>query len=158
MKYCTCNRINPYPWIFATITELVFWKKSRIVAGDVTLAYANMKGDMPCLTKICAIFWDRHRARFPEKIQSTETYTNDATLRSGFLFSAKRARWRSRVLDFFQDSRIRVKSYWLVVNMFYSIEQNSYIHVKLYIWYSTKLITSANKRLHSRKTNVICRN
>ena len=43
-----------------------------------------------------------------KKIQSAETYINDATLRSGF-FSAKRARWQSRVLDFFHDSRIRIK-------------------------------------------------
>ena len=28
---------NPYPWIFGTITERVFWKKSRIIAGDVTV-------------------------------------------------------------------------------------------------------------------------
>ena len=73
------------------------------------MAYANMCGNMPCWTKIYAIFWDRHRARFPEKNSKTwEHIQNDAMLRSGF-FSAKSARWRSRVLDFFfQDSRIRV--------------------------------------------------
>ena len=43
------------------------------------------------LNKNICHFWDRHRARYPEKIQSTGTYTNDATLRSGF-FPAKRAR------------------------------------------------------------------
>ena len=36
------------------------------------------------LTKIYAIFWNHHRASFPEKIQSTEIYTNTATLRSRF--------------------------------------------------------------------------
>ena len=53
-----------------------------------------------------------------------------ATLRSGF-FLAKRARWRSRVLDFFpQDSRIRVE--WVnsndrfsmkISDLFLSLEQ-----------------------------------
>ena len=49
-----------------------------------------------------------------KKIQSTETYTNDTMLRSGF-FSVKHARSRSRILDFFQDSRIRVKNFRLEV-------------------------------------------
>ena len=35
-----------------------------------------------------------------KKFQSIGTYTNDATLCSG-VFPAKRARWQSRVLDFF---------------------------------------------------------
>ena len=45
---------------------------------------------------------------FRGKIQSIETCTNEATLRFGF-FPGKRARSRSRVFDFFRDSRIRVK-------------------------------------------------
>ena len=41
------------------------------------MAYANMRGNMPRRRKIYAIFWDHHRAWFPEKkIHSTETYTN----------------------------------------------------------------------------------
>ena len=44
------------------------------------------------------------------KNQSTETYTSNAMLRSGFF--GKRARWRSRVLDFALHSRIRVKQTW----------------------------------------------
>ena len=57
------------------------------------MAYANMRGRMPCRTKLYAIFWDRNRARFSEKKKSKarEHIQNDATLRSGF-FSGKRAR------------------------------------------------------------------
>ena len=29
--------VNPYPRFFGTITERVFWKKTRIIAGDVTV-------------------------------------------------------------------------------------------------------------------------
>ena len=62
------------------------------------MAYAN---------NICH-FWDHHRARFPKKIQSTETYTNGTTLCSGFfphnVLGDGPAFW-----TFFQDSRIRVK-------------------------------------------------
>ena len=63
---------------------------------------------MPCLTKIYAIFWDRDRAWFPEK---NPKHRNIYKWRNAalWIFSAKRARWWSRVLDFFQDSRIRVK-------------------------------------------------
>ena len=62
------------------------------------MAYANTCGNMPCWNK--CHFWDRHRARFPEKKSKTwEHIQNDAMLRSGF-FPTKRARWRSRVLDF----------------------------------------------------------
>ena len=43
-----------------------------------------MNENMPIRSKIFTNFWDRHHARFPQKIQSTETYTNDATQRSGF--------------------------------------------------------------------------
>ena len=67
-----------------------------------------MCGNMPCWTKIYAIFGTVTERAFRKKFQNTGTYTNDTTIRSGFV-SAKRVRWRSRVLDFFQDSRIRVK-------------------------------------------------
>ena len=43
-----------------------------------------------------SVYWDHHRASFPEKIQSTETYAAyEMQLRSG-VFSAKCAQWWSR--------------------------------------------------------------
>ena len=52
-KYCmqqtrfpkpyAANRLIPYPWIFGTITERFFWKKSRIIVGDVTVGTLKMK-------------------------------------------------------------------------------------------------------------------
>ena len=47
--------INPYPWIFGTITERVFWKKSRIIAGDVTAGTWRMK--IICADVSWAILW-----------------------------------------------------------------------------------------------------
>ena len=40
---CVRERLNPYPWIFGTINERVFWKKSRIIAGDITVETLKMK-------------------------------------------------------------------------------------------------------------------
>ena len=77
------------------------------------MAYANMRGNMPRYTKIYAIFWDRHRARFPEKNSKTwENIQNDATLRSGFFFRKTRSVTVPRFGFFFQDSRIRVKGFY----------------------------------------------
>ena len=56
LTYDDITYINPYPWIFRTVTERHF-----------------------------------------QKITSTETYTNDTTLRSGFFF-AKHARWWAHCL------------------------------------------------------------
>ena len=54
-------------------------------------------------------FFDRHRARCPENIHSTETYTNDAMLRCGF-FRKTRSVMVPR-FGFFRDSRISVKDW-----------------------------------------------
>ena len=102
MRFFGIFCLNPYPGSFREVLE----KISKIITGDVTagtwklyvqiecqldylmilMTYANMRWNMPRWTKIYVIFWDRDWARF--------------SLRSGF-FLAKRARWRSRVLDFF---------------------------------------------------------
>ena len=93
--------LNPYPWIFETITERVFWKKKpelSLVTSQLELekwklyvqiecqlgyimmlisngisyaAYANMRGNMPCWTKIYMLFFGTVTERgFREKIQS----------------------------------------------------------------------------------------
>ena len=77
---------------------------------------ANFKWHMPICVEGCraeqkymSFFGTVTERIFRKKIQSTETYKNGTTLRSGF-FPEKHAGSRSRVLDFFsQDSRIRVK-------------------------------------------------
>ena len=73
------------------------------------MAYAIMWGDMPCWTKIYAIFWDRDRARFPEKKSKAQKHIQMVQRCALDFFSKKRARSRSRVLLFFNDSRIRVE-------------------------------------------------
>ena len=35
--------LNPYPWIFGTVTERHFWKKSKIITGDVKFASLELK-------------------------------------------------------------------------------------------------------------------
>ena len=60
------------------------------------------------LNKNICHFWDHHRPSFPENIQRTETYTNDATLRSGFFCRKTRSMMVPR-FGFFKDSRISVK-------------------------------------------------
>ena len=77
-----------------------------------------MRGNMTSWTIIYSIFWDRYRARFPENIQSTETYTNDATLRSGFFFPENTFDDGPAFWIFSHDSRIRVddipiKYFWI---------------------------------------------
>ena len=63
--------------------------------------YANIGGDMPLWLKIYAIFWDCYRARFLEKRSKAQKHLQfDAMLRCEF-FTAKRARWWSRILFFF---------------------------------------------------------
>ena len=134
-KYCmqqtrfpkpyAANRLIPYPWIFGTITERFFWKKSRIIVGDVTvgtlkmkirctnrlsvgLSYeANFKWHMPICVERChakqnymPFFWTITERAFRKKFQSTGTYTNAATIRSEF-FPAKRARWRVQWAKYF---------------------------------------------------------
>ena len=74
----------------------------KIIGADtvsVGLSYdAYSKWHMPICAELCCaeqkympFFGTVTECDFREKIQSTETYTNDATLRSGF-FPAKRAR------------------------------------------------------------------
>ena len=83
-------------------------KRIRADRVSVGQSYdANFKWHMPICVERCRakqkympFFGTVTERAFRKKIQTTGTYTNDATLRSG-LFSAKRARRRSRVLDFF---------------------------------------------------------
>ena len=72
------------------------------------MAYVNLKGNMPRWTKIYAIFGTVAERQFREKFKAQKHIQIFSMLRSRF-FSAKHARWWSRVMDFFQDSRIRVK-------------------------------------------------
>ena len=124
--------LNPYPWIFGTNTERVFWKKSKTIAGDFPVGTkkmkticadrmsvglsddANFKWHMPiCVDAVLNkntiyllgiyYFWDRHRPRFPEKkIPKHWNIYKSSQCCTLDFFSAKHA----RVLDFFQDSRI----------------------------------------------------
>ena len=100
------EKIQNHPW----------WRHSwdlemKIICADrvpVELSYdANFKWHMPILLErcraeqnICHFSGPSPSALCGKKFQTTGTYTNDATLHSGF-FPAKRARWRFRVLDFF---------------------------------------------------------
>ena len=96
----------------------IYGKKSKNTAYDVTVGTKkmkiicpNLKCHMPIWRRIyqseknMCYFLNRHLARFPEKIQSTATYYMlhiQVMLRCALdFFSAKRARWRSRVLDLF---------------------------------------------------------
>ena len=77
------------------------------------MAYANMGGNMPCWTDIYAIFWYYYRAWFVGKnLKHGNIYELIQCCALDF-FSAKHARWWSRVLVFFQDSRIRVNDWFM---------------------------------------------
>ena len=71
------------------------------------MVYANKRENMPFWTKIYAIFWDHHRARYPDKIQKYGTYTKwyNAALRRTHSVMVPRFGF------FFQDSQIRVKAF-----------------------------------------------
>ena len=56
------------------------------------MAYANMRGDMPLLTKIYAIF--RPSALFGKKSISQKYKRIDEMLRSGFFRKSNRPQWR----------------------------------------------------------------
>ena len=71
------------------MAERHFWKKSKIITGDVTVGTWGMK--IICADRVPvglgAIFWDRRRARFPEKNSKTgEHIQNDTMPRFGFFF------------------------------------------------------------------------
>ena len=127
-----CSLVHPCPWIFGTVTERHFWKKSKIT-GDVTNGTLKIK--IICADKVPAelsydtyfkwhtpiweelwraeqkympFFGTINESHFRWKIQSKEKYINNPMLRSGF-FSANQARWWSRVLDFFQDKGLTDK-------------------------------------------------
>ena len=55
-----------------------------------------MRGNMPCWTKIYAIFWDYHRAWFAEKNQKHGNIYKLIQCYALDFFSAKHARWWSR--------------------------------------------------------------
>ena len=59
---------------------------------------------------ICHFLGPLPSALSDKKFQSTGTYTNGATLRSGFFFRETRSVTVPRFGFFFQDSRIRVKA------------------------------------------------
>ena len=125
------------------------------------MAYANVCGNMPCWTKIYAIFWDRHRARFPEKNSKTwEHIQNDGTLRSGFFFRKTRSVTVPRFGFFFQNSRIRVKWFNLracflktfLINLFsYPSRTNtswiSFIQLQL-VFFQFSFVCSENELLY----------
>ena len=74
------------------------------------MAYANMRGNMPCWTKIYAIFWDHHRAWFPEKNpQHRNIYKLIQCCAVDFFFPQNTLGHGPAFWIFFQDSRIRVK-------------------------------------------------
>ena len=71
-----------------------FWDRHRaqfLEKSKMLKWHMPYEGKYATLNKSICHFWNRHRTPFPVKIQSTKIYTNDATLRSGFLFG-KRAR------------------------------------------------------------------
>ena len=105
------------------------------------MAYANMRGNMPCWTKIYAIFWDRGRASFLEKKSTAQKHIQIfSMLRSGFFFRKRRSVMVPRFGFFFQDSRIRVK--WIstaLLKIKYCFE-NVYSHQPILTF--LKLLTS----------------
>ena len=71
------------------------------------MAYANIRGNMLCWTKIYAIFWDRGRACFLEKKSKAQKHIQIfSMLRSGFSFRKTRSVTVPRFGFFFHDSRI----------------------------------------------------
>ena len=94
--------LNPYPWIFGTITERVFWKKnpeSTLVTSQLGLRKWKLYVQIECqLSFIMMLIWNsicHYKGRYSvlnknichflgpspsvfsgKKIQSTETYTN----------------------------------------------------------------------------------
>ena len=96
--YCQHSGVlNPYPRIFGTITERAFWKSVQIECQlgvvkwcNFKMAYAKMEGNMPRWIKIYATFRDRQQnmCKWCKLHHATQ------------FFSGKRARSRSRVLDF----------------------------------------------------------
>ena len=132
--------LNPYPWIFGTITERVFWKKiqntrwwhhswdlenkNNICRWSVSwanlwcrfqMAYAAY--DMP----ICEERWRAEQKYMPffgtvtERAfwKKTPKHSNIYKWQNAalWIFSAKCARWRSCVLDFFRIHRFLTQSY-----------------------------------------------
>ena len=110
---------NSYPWIFGTVTitgnvTVGTWKIKIICADRLPLGLsydANFKWHMPIRGEICRVE-QKSMPFFSEKkkIQSTETYTNDTTLRSGF--SRKTRSVMVPRFDFF--SRIRGEGLTLI--------------------------------------------
>ena len=75
------------------------------------VAYANMRGNIPRRRKIYAIFWDHHRAWFPEKNSTAQKHIQiDSMLRSGFFSPQNTLGDGPAFWIFFQDSRIMVKN------------------------------------------------
>ena len=68
-----------------------------------------MRENMPCWTKIYAIFWDHHRACFPGKKSKAQKHIQIfSMLRPGFFFPQNTLGDGPAFWIFFQESRIRV--------------------------------------------------
>ena len=119
--------LNPYPVFFGTITESDLWKKnpkSSLVTSQLGLrqwklyvqiqcqlgylmilisnGICQYEGKYAALKKnICHFLGPSPSVISGKKIHSTETYTNWFNAALWIFFSAKHARWWSRVLDFF---------------------------------------------------------
>ena len=74
------------------------------------MTYANMCGKMPSWTKDMPFYGTVTERAFRKKNPKHGNIYKMRPRCALDFFPAKRARWQSRVLDFFQDSRIRVKS------------------------------------------------
>ena len=77
---------------------------------------------------LTGIFLDRKRAHFLEKIRKHSLFgTKEIKWHN---FPEKRARWRSRVLDFFQDSWIRVNAMkFSLVEVNIDVDKNCWEHI-----------------------------
>ena len=87
------------------------------------MAYANMRGNMPLSTKIYAIFGTVIARDFRRKIHSTERYTNNATLCSGFF-----RKTRSVTVPHFE--------FFLILKFFFG----DLVRVAVYLWIHGKCI------------------
>ena len=112
---------------------------------SVELCYhANLKWHMPIREEIC------ERA-FRRKSKAQKRTQIDAMLRSGFFFG-KHARWRSRVLDFPQDSRIRVN---LKINSWRTcVKANLFLHWRIF----KNVFKIRSERIHDSHSISIMKN
>ena len=87
------------------------------------MAYANMSGRCRAEQKYMPFFGTVNERAFRKKIPNHRNIYKWCNAALWIFFSMKRARWRSRVLDFFQDSRIRVKDLKPDIRLFEGIPE-----------------------------------